>query len=608
VGRRRSSWWPLAAFLAAVFVVKLVVMLQLRDHPLVQPEGGLDSLTYVHLAERVQSGDLALGPGLYFVSPLYIYFLALTLWIGGSFTFVRIVQISLGTCADWMVFLSARDWFGSRAAWFAAGFAALTGVFTFYEILILQSALDTFLTSAALYALTRAFGPTKRPELSRSVSVAVAGVMFGLQILNRPNVGIAVAGAALGLLAIRRWRLALWLTAGVAIALIPVTVRNAVVTHQFAVVSSQGGLNFYIGNHAAATGQYNAIPGVRANIEGQSADTRRVAEQATGRPLTDIEVSSYFTALALSWIRNQPTAAARLFIRKLALVFNHRHQWLDFSYPYYAHDTGSILGLLFVGPWLLVPLGFAGFACAHRESTRGSFLVWAAFMPLYALSVTLFFVAERYRLPLFVPLCVTSGAAADALVGGLGQLRVSGLQLSTFSARPLLASAALFIFGGIVTAWPFHLNDGRYDERLRLAKVLMEERDFGRAAAELEEAHRMDPSNSVAEFNLGLALMNDGRASDGSEHIRRAVDAGVPVEGARYALAAALLEVNRNEAVTLLRTFVPGPKDTAESCYQVALLALDAGVPDVAERYIRRALELHPGWPEAEQLLQRLRS
>ena len=45
----------------------------------------------------------------------------------------------------------AREWwaFGERAAWFAAALAGLTGLFTFYEILILQASIDAFLTSAA---------------------------------------------------------------------------------------------------------------------------------------------------------------------------------------------------------------------------------------------------------------------------------------------------------------------------------------------------------------------------------------------------------------------------------------------------------------------------
>jgi hypothetical protein len=39
------------------------------------------------------------------------------------------------------------------------------------------------------------------------------------------------------------------------------------------------------------------------------------------------------------------------------------------------------------------------------------------------------------------------------------------------------------------------------------------------------------------------------------------------------------------------------------SCFQVALLAMDAGAPDAAARYARRALELRPGWPEAQRVL-----
>jgi hypothetical protein len=597
--------WALAAFLAAVFVAKLVVMAQLQDHPLVQPEGGLDSLTYVHLAQRVQSGDLALAPGVFFVSPLYIYFLALTLGVGGSFTVVRLVQIALGTCAVWLVFLTARQWFGARAAWIAGILAALTGVMTFYEIVILQSALDTFLTAAALYALTRALAVPQ--GFSRA---GIAGVLFGLQILNRPNAGIAAAGVVLALVAVRRWRIAVLLMAGVALALSPVVIRNASVAHQFAVVSSQGGLNFYIGNNATATGQFNAVPGVRANIEGQSEDTRRAAEQATGRALTDSEVSRYFTGLATTWIREHPLTAGRLLLRKLALVFNRQHQWLDFSYPYYAYDSGSILWLFFVGPWLLVPLGFAGFACAPRARRR-DFYAWASFVPFYAISVALFFVAERYRLPLFIPLCVTAGGAVEAFLCAAGRQSPTSAPPSALhppSSRLRLhgAPVALLAAGAVVTAWPFQLNDGRYAERLRLAKVLMEERDFTRAAAELDEAHRIDPSNSVAEFNLGLALTNDGRAAEGVEHIRHAVDAGVPVEGARYALAGALLTVDREEAARLLRTFVPAPDDSAESCYRVALLALNAGVPDVAARYLDRALALRPAWAEAEELRRRI--
>ncbi len=227
MGRRRSSrkkdtaraekaGWsrPLAlvVFFAAVFAVKLVVLGQLQHHPLLQPDAGLDSASYVDLARRVLAGDLALGPGLYYLSPLYVYFLAVTLAMSDSFTWVRLVQIALGTATVGCVFVTARDWFGRRAAWAAAGLAALTGVFTFYEILILQAALDAFLTAAALMFLTKALlalppegGSHELPARVASAfrrKELLAGAFFGLQILNRPNVIVAVAGVTLSLLVI----------------------------------------------------------------------------------------------------------------------------------------------------------------------------------------------------------------------------------------------------------------------------------------------------------------------------------------------------------------------------------------------------------------------
>lgn len=606
----KGGWnWPLLGFLAIVFIVKATVLWQLQHHPLLEPEGGVDSSEYVRLARRVLDGDLLLGPGLYYLSPLYVYFLAALLAASDSFVFVRAVQIALGTGAVACIFLTARTWFGQRAAWIAAALAALTGVFTFYEIVIFQSSIDASLTAAALWLLASAVARPSGdlPPEAGSYRTGSSGLLFGFQLLNRPNMAIAIAGVLLALLATRRWRAAAFMVAGIAVAVAPLAIRNAVVTHRFAVTSSQGGLNFYIGNHAGATGQYVAVPGVRASMAGQSDDTRKVAEAAVGHSLSDGEVSSYFTRQATAWVREHPALAAKLFLRKLALTFSARHQWLDYSYPYYARDTGSLLRVLVVGPWLLVPLGFVGIALLLAALPRASsipgsgFWVWWSFVPFYALSVAVFFVAERYRLPLFVPLCVLSGAALDRLPQAFPTP-------SSLLRPPSLAAAAVLVAGVAVAFWPFHLEDGRFDERLRLSKALMNAHDYGGAALELEQALAIRPADPTTEFNLGMAQVSSGRIQEGLAHVRHAVDAGVPLPGARYALASAMLQTgDREGAVALLRTFSPAPDDSAESCYQVAMLASNAGASGVAERYARRALELRPGWREPLDLLQRLR-
>ena len=46
------------------------------------------------------------------------------------------------------IFLTARIWFGDRAALIAGLLATLTGLFTFYEVLILQASIDAFTAAA----------------------------------------------------------------------------------------------------------------------------------------------------------------------------------------------------------------------------------------------------------------------------------------------------------------------------------------------------------------------------------------------------------------------------------------------------------------------------
>ena len=331
------------------------------------------------------------------------------------------LQILLGTASVAFVFLTAREWFGARAAWISAGLATLTGLFTFYESLILQSSIDAFLTSAALLALTFAL------RRDRNEWFAVAGFVFGMQTLNRPNVLLAAIGLAVLLIVTRRLRPAAILLAGLLVSLLPVAARNVLVSKQWTLLSSHGGLNFYIGNGENATGFYRQIPGVRPTIEGQETDVRRVAEAAVGRTLSDAEVSDYFVGLARSWMTQHPGDAALLFAKKFAYVFSAQHIALPHSYPFYAYDAGTALRFLAVGPWLLLPLGIVGLVAADSGRPRSGYLIWASFVPLYGAAVAIFFVAERYRLPLLVPLCVGAGAAVDAALRQVAAKRPASL-------------------------------------------------------------------------------------------------------------------------------------------------------------------------------------
>lgn len=648
----KGAGWGFA-LLALALVLKVIVLVQLRDHPLTHPDAGLDTTAYVDLAKQVLAGNVGLGPGVYYVSPLYIYFLAGGLALFDSFTAVRFVQIVLGTISVGFIYLTAREWFGARAALFAGTLAALTGLFTFYEVLILQASIDAFLTSAALYAMTRRW-------------YGVAGIIFGIQTLNRPNILIAAVGVAMVMFVVtRRVRPAALVVAGLLIGMAPAAIRNAVVARQWSFVSSHGGLNFYIGNSERATGFYTHVPGITPTIAGQEKDARRVAERALGHPVSDAETSGYFFGLAWSWIRGNPGEAIALFARKFYYVFNAAHVPLPHSYPFFAHDERTALRFYVVGPWLLIPLGLAGLAFAAPIAHRREYIAFASFVPLYAASVALFFVAERYRLPILVPLCVGAGAALGSGLR-ITHPRGSGLQIDHAGARspkrsrpgsvddlappksnrrpdpgattirrpdPRLVAAVVF---AVAANWPLRLNDGRWDEGLRLAQRLAitaryDEADrwiarinahdpsragaahYGlgeqllllnqvdRAVGHLSAAHKADPAEPRVEYALGRALLKAGRVKEAIPHLRRGFDAGSEIPGGGFDYAVALHEAGDPAVASVIQRVRPSEIDDVEVWLRLGRMAAQARAPDTAEPFFRHGAQMRPDLAAARQ-------
>ena len=573
--------------MAVVFLLKLLVVLQLKDHPLLQPDAGLDTTAYVDLARRVIGGDIGLGPGLYYVSPLYIYFLALAYGVTKSFTAVRVIQAALGTVTVACIYLMAREWFGRRAGWIAAAAAALCGVLTFYEVLLLQSAIDGVLTATALLALT--FALRGRGDWW----YATAGAIFGLQTLNRPNILVPALAVVLILLMIRRVKVATWLAAGLALGLAPATVRNLVVAHEWSLVSSHGGLNFYIGNHEGATGLYEIVPGVRPGIEGQRDDTRRVAEAAVGHPLDDAGVSEYFFGLGRSWILANPGSALALMTRKLLLVFHADHVPLPSSYLFFADDAETALRWLVVNPWLIVPLGLVGLVAAMPREQRTEFLVWASFVPCYAAAVAVFFVAERYRVPIFVPLAVGTGALIDRAIA-------SASSPDPGSTRWLaMASGAAVLLLALVQ-WPVALSDSREGDRVRMAMRAADAGRYDEAERWAAIAVRASTSPERVQATVGHGLVAAGQPARALPYLRQASAHGWRDPQLVVDLATAMKGTGDTAgALSVLQAaqFPQGADVTLT--LQAGRLAATLGASELAEQHFRDVVRVRPDLAEA---------
>jgi len=518
---RRWGWLAAeAAILAVAATVKAVAIAQLGGHPLLQPTGGLDSEWYVALATRVAAGDWALAGafegGAFPISPLYVYVLAIVLGVsGGSLLAVRVVQAVLGVVAVACAMRGARGWFGDAAGLIAGSLLTGAGVITFHEIVLLQSALDPLLIAALVLVYGLALRSDRWPWW------AGTGLLAALFALNRPNALIVAAGIGVGLLARLAWNrqrpavlAAVAFAGALALGLAPVALRNAVVGGHFTLVSSHGGLNFYIGNRAGADGTYQAPPGITPSIAGQAHDARVVAEAAAGKPLADPDVSGYFTGLGLTWIRQHPGDAAALFARKVWLVAHRAELPLNYSYAYYERDEPTILRWLPIGAWCLVPLGVAGLAVRPRAGVaRGSYLAWGSVTVLYAISVAVFFVAGRYRLPVLVPLAMAGAGGITAIVDAV----------RTHRWIEVAVPAAIAGLTATLTLWPLTLDDGRLEERVAMASVLASLGRSEEAVSRAAAIAREHPEPGTVHYRVALALQAHGDLPAAETEVRRAL-------------------------------------------------------------------------------------
>jgi hypothetical protein len=369
-------------------VVRLAYVWQISHAPFFDLRFG-DARAYHEWALRIAGGDW-LGQDVFYQAPFYPYFLAVVYKsLGVSVATVRFVQAVFGAGTCVLLAAAGMALFGEYGA-IAGLLLAIYPPAIFLDGLLEKSALVSFFTAALLYLV--ATGHTGR-------RIFFTGMILGFLSLTRENALLLAAPLLLWLLVHeRRTLVAASFIAGCLLVLLPVGVRNYAVGGEFHLTTSQFGPNFYIGNHAGASGFYEPLVPGHGAADDEQDDAVRLAEEASGRTLSPDEVSAFWTARALDFIRQHRVAWLGLLTRKAALAYNAVEIADTESQDVYA-EWSSILRLL-------SPINFAvvfGLAAFGTLMTAGH---WRRLWFLYAIALTytvsivLFYVFARYRFPL----------------------------------------------------------------------------------------------------------------------------------------------------------------------------------------------------------------
>lgn len=625
----RAAWLRALAALLVVFGLKMAVLSTLGQHPLLVPAGELDAAYYYHLAQRVAAGDVWLlrAEGMFgeavpafFVAPLYVYVLAFFLKIGGgSIETARFGQMLLGTIGVGLIALTARRWYGAAAGWWAGALAGAFGLFTFFELLIVPAAIEPFLAALDIYLITRALqsmeAGSSDPARRQILWWAAAGAALGLHALNRPPMLIVIAGLAI-VAALRRsplqsperpaypvWgRLAAFVVAAV-LVIAPVTLRNYRATGRLVLISSPSGLHFLIGNGPEADGLLVTANGVTPSVRAHWLDAIQVVKNAYGRDVSPAEVSGFYWHRAWDWIRAHPGAEAGLLARKTWYALSAGFVPVNHSYPFFARDVGGPLAWLIVGPALIVPLGLVGLVVARPR--REGYWIWAAYVPLALLTVIVFYVAARFRIPYQVALCAPAGAL---IAWAFDAVRARSWTSLAVPAGAAVAAAA-------VVLWPTRLNDGRAEEQARMGLTEIQADRYAEAEVWLDRAaasHNLpdivhmragqiyelrnqpgpaathyrrglalNPNEPSLHYSLGRALYKEHKDAEAVASLERA-RVGRQADSATRLLVLALTRLNRtDDANTAVRTLNPARWD-ADTAREFALSLADVGRLDLS--------------------------
>ena len=513
-GFRFSFGWQLAAVCGLAFFLRLLNVMQTFSVPSVVQLLG-DAKGYVDWATTIAEGNW-IGDETFYQAPLYPYFLAVLIkCFGPSYTVMRLVQAILGAIGVAAIGLAGRRMFSPRIGMLAAVMLAVYPPAIYYDGIIQKAALASVLLCGFLAAVVYT-QYERRPWMS-----LLAGVLLGLLVITRENallwVPLVPVWMLLGIDAPKksRWLLAAALTAGVALILVPVAARNAMLGGEWSPTTFQAGPNFYIGNNLEANGIYRPLVTGHSTPMYERADAQRLAEQAEGRKLSAREVSKFWMKKAFGEIGQAPGRWIQLLVAKTFMVFN-RYEVPDVESMHIYREYSAVLQLSRIWHFgILCPLGIWGLI-ATRSRWRELWLHYLLLLTMIA-AITGFFILGRYRHPLAILLIPFAAAGMADLWQRVRNWQTAG------EWRPITAATVAVLIAAVVCNLPVHeersLNASSY---MNLGIAAAKSGDVRESIRLFQHAIREFPEMGEAHFNLGRAWAMSGQLDRAVVSFRRA--------------------------------------------------------------------------------------
>jgi len=539
------------------FVIRLIYLNQIKLNPYFDTPQ-LDALWHHNQAKEIAGGDW-IGKEVFFRAPLYPYLLG-TLYalFGENFYLSRLIQILIGSLNCVLIFLLAKKLFNRKIGIIASVIACFYAPFIYFDAELLMPVLIILLDSTFILLLLGAEAELRKRRWF------VAGIVLGLSAVALPNILVFVPFVLLWI-CLKFWRdnktRIVWsgmvLLLGVILVISPVTLRNWIVGKDFVVISSQVGINFFVGNNTESDGKTATVApgflpydGYKDNIWISSV---KLAEKSRDEKLKPSEVSNYWFKQSFEFIQNYPLKYLQLLGKKLYYFWNSYEIENDKN-VYFFSRWSSLLRLL-LWDWVLrfpfgiiCPLSILGMILSARFWKK-YFLIYA-FILSYMLSVLLFFVTSWLRLPVVPFLIIFASYSIYWLVEKIRnkQTRPLAVSFSILIALLLITNSNLFgvkqtdfsrtynNLGIVYTKKGWHdtaistyqkgleIDPNSVELHLNLGDTYFKERYAEAAIKEYERVIDLDPTLAIAYNRLGYVYYRMDKDEEAFQAYERALE------------------------------------------------------------------------------------
>ena len=616
----KNHWLIISLFSLALLLrilhICFIVPIPFFNHPVV------DEKEHYEWALKIIEGDIfSVHKGAFFRSPGYSYFLALLLFVTGKNLFlIKVLQAILGSFSVLLIYKIADIKFGKKVALLSGIISVCYPLFIYYNAMLLDTTIYIFLVLLILFFSIKLVPASSKQGMEKKPStllVLVIGLLVALSCITRPNLLLFVPFHIFWMVVIlvspagyrnffdefkHKWKA---IVIRIIIYLLPIitiigliTLRNYLLEREFYLIATNGDLNFYLANNPDTEYTLNLRPGLEWEIFLQ----RPYVE--LGENISEKEMQLYWRRKALEYIKRYPFV---FFLDKLFNLYKFfdGYEYREIQmYDYYKNY--SPIFRIPISFYIISPLAMIGIAFSiKRFREMGLFLL---FLIVYAISVILFSVTSRYRLPA-VPVLIMF--ASWTIIRLVDDVRKRDYYFFAIVYSVFIGYIYIFLFWNRpdereMEKWWTHYN---------LGLVYYDESNLDKSLSELKIAEKIRSDNMDTQFVIADVYKKSFRFNEAIEKLK-IVQKELKEKYSVYNVIISRIDKEIGECYLRMKDV----KD-AEVYYQEALsfdntdavtynalgiIEIYKGNKEGASKLFEQSLRLNPNYKDAIENLKRL--